>query len=42
MQTSLMNKLEDLGKIYRNTLAILAPSMEEFGTDLPSILFPVH
>ena len=30
----LMNKLEDIGKIYRKTLAILAPSMEEYGIKL--------
>ena len=42
MGTGLMNKLEHIGKIYRKTLAILAPSMEEYGTELPSILFPVH
>ena len=34
MVMGLMNKLEDIGKIYRKTLAILAPSMEEYGTKL--------
>ena len=34
MVIDLMNKLEDIGKIYRKTLAILAPSMEEYGTKL--------
>ena len=42
MGTGLMNKLEHIGKIYRKTLAILVPSMEEYGTELHSILFPVH
>ena len=34
MVIGLMNKLEDIGKIYRKTLAKLAPSMEEYGTKL--------
>ena len=34
MVIGLMNKLEDIGKIYRKTLSILAPSMEEYGTKL--------
>ena len=42
MGTGLMNKLEHIGKIYRKTKAMLAPSMEEYGTKLPPILFPVH
>ena len=42
MGTGLMNKLGHIGKIYRKILAIQAPSMEEYGTELPSILFPVH
>ena len=42
MGTGLMNNLKHIGKVYRNTLAILAPSMEQYGTELPSILFPVH
>ena len=34
MVIGLMNKLQDIGKIYRKTLAISAPSMEEYGTKL--------
>ena len=34
MVIGLMNKLERIGKIYRKTLAKLAPSMEEYGTKL--------
>ena len=34
MVIGLMNKLEDIGKIYRKISAVLAPSMEEYGTKL--------
>ena len=34
MVIGLMNKLQEIGKIYRKTLAISAPSMEEYGTKL--------
>ena len=34
MVIGLMNKLEDIAKIYRKLSAVLAPSMEEYGTKL--------